>query len=59
MRTHGAIEMKHTSKYAREAEVGLVLKKKISRGVWTFHHRHEKRLINICGQLHCYINECI
>lgn len=28
MRTHGAIEMKHTSKYAREAEVGLVLKKK-------------------------------
>lgn len=24
MRTHGAIEMKHTSKYAREAEVGLV-----------------------------------
>lgn len=28
MRTHGAIEMKHTSKYAREAEVGLVFKKK-------------------------------
>lgn len=24
MRTHEAIEMKHTSKYAREAEVGLV-----------------------------------